>query len=203
MKLILGRKIGMTTVFEKDSAIPVTILEAGPCFVSQIKTMGKDGYNSVQIAYGEAKRINKAQSQQLKKAKINKNLKYFHEFKASKDEKYEGGSEIKVDIFDGVKSVDITGISKGHGFSGTTKRHGFSLGPKTHGSKNYRKPGSIGSTGPQRVLKGKKMAGQYGNKKHTVKKLKLIKTDVEQNLLYVKGAVPGANNGIVVIKDNS
>lgn len=200
MKLLIGRKLGMTTVFENETAVPVTILEAGPCFVSQIKTIEKDKHNKIQIAFGESKNTNKAQKQHLKKAKANQSLKYFKEFEIGEDEKFELGSEIKADIFNDIKNVDITGISKGHGFSGTTKRHNFSLGPKTHGSHNYRKPGSIGSTGPQRVLKGKKMAGQYGNTKHTSKKLKIIKIDLENNLIFARGAVPGANNGIVVIK---
>jgi len=205
MKAILGKKIGMTTYFDAENAIPATVLEVGPCFVSQIKTVGNDGYCSIQIAFGNTKKIKKPQSGHLKKAKITKDLKNIREFRITDDEvkNYQLGQEIKADIFKPGDLIDAEGISKGKGFAGTVKRHNFSTGPKTHGSHNYRKPGSIGATGPQRVLKGTKMAGHMGARKVTAKNIKILEIDLDKNLMFVRGAVPGANTGIVFLKSKS
>ncbi len=201
-KMLIGKKLGMTSVFIDEKAVPATVISLGPCFVSQIKTEKKDGYNAIQLAYGKSKSVNKPQKQHLKKAKLAEDLKSQYEFRTGDTSKFEPGMEIKCDIFETGLSVDATSISKGKGFQGTVKRHNFNTGPKTHGSKNYRKPGSIGATGPQRVLRGKKMAGHMGNQKATIKNLKILEIDIEKNVMILKGAIPGINGSTMVIKDS-
>jgi large subunit ribosomal protein L3 len=201
MKAILGRKIGMTQVTnEKNIVEPVTIIEAGPCFVSQIRTDEKDGYIAVQIAFGDKKNLNITQKGHLKSAKIENNFRFLREFKIEDPTKFELGQEIKADIFTENDKVDAIGISKGKGFQGVIKRHGFSRGPETHGSHHHRHPGSIGSMFPQHVIKGKKMPGHMGNVQITTKNLKIIKIDVKKNIMAIKGAIPGPNKSFVIIR---
>lgn len=202
MKAIIGRKIGMTRIFDQNSQeVQVSLISAGPCIVTQVKNGNLDQAPAVQIGYGSIKENKKPQAGHLKKIK-NEKLKYLREFAISKEEtdKLKPGDEIKVSIFKANDFVDVSGISKGKGFSGVTKRHKFSLGPKTHGSDNYRLPGSIGSTFPQRTIKGKRMAGHKGARSTTSKNLKIIEVDGSKNLLVLQGAIPGAKNSLVVIK---
>lgn len=200
MKFILGRKLGNQQIFEKGKAIPVTVIEAGPCWITQVKTKEKDGYSAVQLGFGESKKITKPLKEHLKKAKISKNLKYFAECKIA-EEKLKLGEKITVGIFQPGDIVKITGTSKGKGFAGVIKRHGFHRGPESHGSDHHRRPGSIGaSSAPSRVFKGKKMPGRTGGKTVTVKNLRVTKVDPENNLLLVSGAVPGPKKGLVKIQ---
>jgi len=200
---LLGNKIGMTQIFDEfGNIIPVTILKVGPCIVTQIKTVLKDGYDSIQIGYG--KTINKSLTQpelgHLQKSNIEP-LKYLKEFRVNKDvENFEIGQILNVDSFSIDQLVNIRGKSIGKGFSGLQKRHNFTRGPMTHGSKNHRAPGSIGmGTTPGRVLPGKKMSGQLGNTITTIKKLKVIQTNTEENILVVKGSVPGKPGNLLSI----
>ena len=200
---LLGNKIGMTQIFdESGNIIPVTILKVGPCVVTQIKTILKEGYDSIQIGYG--KTSNKSLSQpelgHLQKSNI-KSLKYLKEFRISKNiEDFKIGQILNVDSFSVGQLVNIRGKNIGKGFSGLQKRHNFTRGPMTHGSKNHRAPGSIGmGTTPGRVLPGKKMSGQLGNKTTTIKKLKIIQTNSEENILVVKGSVPGKPGNLLSI----
>jgi large subunit ribosomal protein L3 len=200
---ILGRKIGMTTVFEENgNAVPCTIIEAGPCVVTQIKTKEKDGYGSVQIAFGEVKekRSNKPSLGLFKKNKL-KPMKHIKEIPDFPSEEMKIGDEIKVNLFKSGDMVKVTGISKGKGFQGVVKRHGFAGGVRTHGqSDRERAPGSIGgSSYPSRVFKGQRMAGRMGGDKVTVRNLKIIKIIDDSNLILIKGAVPGAITGLVEI----
>ncbi|MBO8139615.1 MAG: 50S ribosomal protein L3 [Thermosipho sp. (in: Bacteria)] len=200
MKMIIGRKIGMTRVFKDDEAIPVTVIKAGPCFVVQKKTVETDGYNAVQIGFEEAKKVNKPMEGVFKKARI-KPLKILKEFRVDDVENYEIGQEIKVDIFEEGDKVDITGWSKGKGFAGAMKRWGFRGGPKSHGAKFHRELGSVGQhSEPARIFKGKKMPGQYGNERVTILNSEIVKIDVDNNLIAVKGGVPGARGGLVLIR---
>ena len=200
---IIGRKISMTQVFGQDGRVDsVTAIEAGPCFVIQIKRVEKEGYDAVQLGFGEAKRLNQPLKGHLKKLGM---LKHLREFKASDIESIEIGHKVDVSIFKAGDVVDVSGISKGKGFAGVVKRHHFGGGPKTHGqSDRHRAPGSIGATTtPGRVLKGKRMAGHMGNERVTVRRLKVVEADPERNLLLVRGAVPGARNGLVTIRKSS
>ena len=200
---IIGRKISMTQVFGQDGRVDsVTAIEAGPCFVIQIKRVEKEGYDAVQLGFGEAKRLNQPLKGHLKKLGM---LKHLREFKASDIESIEIGHKVDVSIFKAGDVVDVSGISKGKGFAGVVKRHHFSGGPKTHGqSDRHRAPGSIGATTtPGRVLKGQRMAGHMGNERVTVRRLKVVAADPERNLLLVRGAVPGARNGLVTIRKSS
>ncbi len=197
---IIGRKLGMTQVFSEDrTVVPVTAIEAGPCFVTQIKRADKEGYNGVQLGFGEAKRLSSAEKGHLKKLGM---LKHLREFEIDDIEAVEVGQKVDVSMFQPGDLVDIIGISKGKGFQGGVKRHGFAGGPKTHGqSDRHRAPGSIGSSAtPGRVFKGIKMAGHMGNERVTVRKLKVVEADAERNLLLVRGAVPGAKNGLLKIR---
>ena len=200
---ILGKKIGMTQIFEDGKMIPVTVIEAGPNFVIQKKTVEKDGYSAIQVGFEEKREKNTTKPLMgiFNKAGV-KPLRYVKEFRVESADTYELGQEIKVDAFDGVEFLDITGTSKGKGTAGVMKRHNFGGNRATHGvSRNHRLGGSIGmSSTPSEVLKGKKMAGRYGNSKVTVQNIKLIKVDVENNLMLVKGAVPGAKNSLLTIK---
>ena len=200
---IIGRKLGMTQVWdENDNVVPVTVILAGPCTVSQVKTEATDGYNAVQIGFGEIKpkHVNKPLGGHFKAQGVEP-MRYLREVRVSADDEYKPGDQVTVADFEGVKSVDVTGVSKGKGFQGTIKRWNFSRGPMTHGSRNQRKPGSIGQCAyPARVRKGLHMAGHMGNERVTVKNLKLVRIDAEQNLMLIKGAVPGGKNAIVQVR---
>jgi len=199
---LLGNKIGMTQIFDKlGNIIPVTILKVGPCVVTQVKTKSKDGYDSIQIGYGNvsSKALTQPELGHLQKSKI-KPLKYLKEFKITEGDEFSIGQVLNVDSFSPGQLVNIRGKSIGKGFAGLQKRHNFTRGPMTHGSKNHRAPGSIGmGTTPGRVLPGKKMAGQLGNKITTVKKLKIIQINLEENVLVIKGSVPGKPGNLLSI----
>jgi large subunit ribosomal protein L3 len=192
---ILGTKVGMTQVFDKETgrAIPVTVVQAGPCTVTQIKTKQTDGYESVQLGYYEVKEkaLSRPELGHLKKADA-KPLRHLQEFLVDAAGEWTVGQEIKSDLFAVGQLVDVSGDSIGRGFAGWQKRHNFARGPMTHGSKNHREPGSTGAgTTPGRVYPGKKMAGRLGGKRITVKKLSVIKVDAESNLILIAGSVPG------------
>lgn len=199
---LLGNKIGMTQIFdESGNIIPVTILKVGPCIVTQIKTKSKDGYDAVQIGYGSVsnKFLTQPQLGHLQKSNIQP-LKYLKEFKIHEDSQFQIGQVLNVDSFQPGQLVNLQGKTIGKGFSGLQKRHNFNRGPMTHGSKNHREPGSIGmGTTPGRVLPGKKMAGQVGNKVRTVQKLKIIQINSEENILVIKGSVPGKPGNLLSI----
>jgi len=199
---LLGNKIGMTQIFdESGNIIPVTILKVGPCVVTQIKTQEKDGYDSIQIGYGNvsSKSLTQPELGHLQKSNIQP-LKYLKEFRINDDCEFEIGQVLNVDSFSPGQLVNIRGKSIGKGFSGLQKRHNFSRGPMTHGSKNHRAPGSIGmGTTPGRVLPGKKMSGQVGNKIATIQKLKVIQTNSDENILVIKGSVPGKPGNLLSI----
>ena len=199
---LLGNKIGMTQIFdESGNIIPVTILKVGPCTVTQIRTKIKNGYTAIQIGYGEVleKCLTQPKLGHLQKINIQP-LKYLKEFRTKEEDKFTIGQVLNLDIFTPGQLVNIQGKSIGKGFSGLQKRHNFTRGPMTHGSKNHRAPGSIGmGTTPGRVLPGKKMAGQLGNKIITVKKLKVIQINSEKNILIVKGSVPGKPGNLLSI----
>jgi large subunit ribosomal protein L3 len=194
---IIGRKLGMTQIFrDSGEAEAVTAVEAGPCSVIQIKTVAKEGYNAVQLGFGEAKWLKSPQRGHLRGLG---QFKYLREFRV--DDIGDIQVNLDVSMFQDGDLVDVTGISKGKGFAGVVKRYGFAGGPKTHGqSDRHRHPGSIGATtSPGRVFKGTRMAGHMGNRRVTVRKLEVLKTDPERNLLLIKGAVPGAKNGLLLI----
>ena len=199
---LLGNKIGMTQIFdESGNIIPVTILKVGPCIVTQIKTKVKDGYDAIQVGYSYSsnKSLTQPQLGHLQKSNIQP-LKYLKEFRIDSTNKFEIGQVINVDLFTAGQLVNIKGKTIGKGFSGLQKRHNFTRGPMTHGSKNHRAPGSIGmGTTPGRVLPGKKMSGQLGNKVKTIKKVKVIQLDSKENILVLKGSVPGKPGNLVSI----
>jgi len=199
---LLGNKMGMTQIFdEAGNIIPVTILKVGPCVVTQVKTKAKDGYDSIQIGYGSVsnKSLTQPELGHLQKSNIQP-LKYLKEFRINEDNEFQIGQILNVDSFLPGQLVNIQGKSIGKGFSGLQKRHNFARGPMTHGSKNHRAPGSIGmGTTPGRVLPGKKMSGQLGNKIITVKKLKVIQINSEENILVIKGSVPGKPGNLLSI----
>ena len=199
---LLGNKIGMTQIFdESGKIIPVTVLKIGPCIITQVKTVLKDGYNAIQIGYGNVSRKSLTQSElgHLQKSNIQP-LKYLKEFRINNPEDFQINQVLNVETFTAGQLVDIRGKSSGKGFSGLHKRHNFTRGPMTHGSKNHRAPGSIGmGTTPGRVLPGKKMAGQLGNKIIKIKKLKIIQIDTKENILVVRGSVPGKPGNLLSI----
>jgi large subunit ribosomal protein L3 len=199
---LLGNKIGMTQIFDEvGNIIPVTILKVGPCVVTQIKTKSKDGYDSIQIGYGNvsSKSLTQPELGHLQKSNIQP-LKYLKEFRVTEENEFSLGQVLNVDSFSPGQLINIRGKSIGKGFTGLQKRHNFSRGPMTHGSKNHRAPGSIGmGTTPGRVLPGKKMAGQLGNKVTTIKKLKVIQINSEENILVIKGSVPGKPGNLLSI----
>lgn len=202
---ILGNKIGMTQIFDDvGNIIPVTLIKAGPCVVTQIKTTLTDGYNAIQIGYGEVKSKTLTQPQFGHLNKLNiKPLKYLKEYKIENPEDFTIGQILTTETFNLGDLINITGKSSGKGFSGLQKRHNFSRGPMTHGSKNHRAPGSIGmGTSPGRVLPGKRMAGQLGNKNVNIKKLKIVKINTDENILVVKGSIPGKPGNLVSITTN-
>jgi large subunit ribosomal protein L3 len=202
-KGLIGKKIGMTSLFMPDGThIPVTVLEVGPCTVTQIKTVATDGYNSLQLGFGNRRgsRVNKPSKGHMKKAG-DKLFSKLREFPVDNPENFNLGQELSVGMFDVGEAVMVTGTSKGRGFQGVVKRHGFHGGKDSHGCKSHRVPGSIGTSAwPSRVSKGKKMPGQYGVDRHTIKNLKIVDIRPEQNLLLVKGAIPGPSSGMVLIK---
>ena len=200
MKALLGTKIGMTQIISEDGrAVPVTLIQAGPVTVTQVKTVDTDGYNAVQVGFDEGKNLSKAVAGHLKAADVTP--KYIREFRVEDPtEELTVGSTIDVTAFELGDVVDATGISKGKGFAGNIKRHNFERHRKTHGGKgNTRKPGSIGSMYPQKVFKGKRMAGRMGHEQVTVKNLVVSYIDAENNLIGLKGAVPGPKKGLIVI----
>ncbi|NLO22843.1 MAG: 50S ribosomal protein L3 [Fibrobacter sp.] len=203
MNGILAKKLGMTQVFtEQGESVPVTVLEAGPCVVVSHKTIDKEGYKAVQVGFGLKKesRSNKAEMGHFNKAGVSPR-EHLAEFDVVDLDAWPVGKEFGAADFADVKQVNVSGISKGRGFAGTIKRHNFHSGPRSHGTHNMREPGSISANSyPGRVFPGKKMAGQYGNKKVTVKHLQVIKVDGEKNLIFVRGAVPGPKNGVIVVR---
>lgn len=204
-KGILGRKLGMTQVFSDDNRmIPVTVIEAGPCRVVQVKTPERDGYSAVQLAFGttKAQRLSKPELGHLKAANADP-AQYLAELRVDDVSGFELGQILKADVFAAGERIDVTGISKGHGFSGVMKRHNFSGQGASHGNhKKHRAPGAIGACAtPARVFKGIRMAGQYGNTKVTTLNLEVVEGDAERNLLLIKGAVPGPAGGLVFIRN--
>ena len=199
---LFGEKLGMTQIYDEDGlAIPVTVIKLEKLTVTQIKTKNNDGYNAIQVGFGEVKKrkLTKAELSHLEKNNLPA-FKYLREFKVENPQEFKIGQEIDFSVWESVKKVDVTGKSIGKGFQGTVKLHNFSRGPMTHGSKNHREPGSIGAgTTPGRVIKGLKMAGQMGNKQVTVKKLTLVKIDKDKNLMLIKGSVPGPEGKMVAI----
>ena len=199
---LLGNKIGMTQIFDEfGNIIPVTILKIGPCIITQIKTILNDGYNAIQIGYENvpSKYLTQSQLGHLQKSNIQP-LKYLKEFHVDNPEDFRVGQALNVDSLSLNQFIDVTGKTTGKGFSGLQKRHNFARGPMTHGSKNHRAPGSIGmGTSPGRVLPGKRMAGQLGNKIRNIKKLKIIQINRNENILIVKGSVPGKPGNLITV----
>ncbi len=198
---LLGRKLGMTQIFDETGVVhPVTVVEAGPCVVTQVKTPEKDGYSAIQLGFGLDKRLTKPeQGHRQPSGFMSRTLR---EVKADDVSEFTVGQVLKADLFTAGDLIDVTGISKGRGFQGGVKRHGFHGGPKTHGqSDRHRAPGSIGSSAtPGRVFKGLRMAGHMGDERVTIQNLRVIRVDTERNLLMIEGSVPGANKGVVVIR---
>lgn len=203
---ILGTKLGMTQVFDEEGrAVPVTVIQAGPCTVTQIKTKETDGYVAIQVGYGEApaKAINKPELGHLVKSNAPP-LRHLCEYRIDDAKNFELGQQIKVDTFAADQIVDVSGNSIGRGFAGYHKRHNFKRGPMSHGSKNHRLPGSTGAgTTPGRVYPGKRMAGRLGGKQVTLRKLKVVRVDPERNLLLIKGSVPGKPGALLNIKPSN
>ena len=203
-KAILATKVGMTQIFGEQGVLtPVTVLQAGPCVVTQVKTLENDGYEAVQLGFGEIREnlVSKPRKGHLAKAGVSAK-RYLKEFRLENAAEYSLGQEIKVDIFSEGDKVDATGITKGKGFQGAIKRHGLSRGPMKHGSKYHRHAGSNGAaTSPGRVFKGKHMPGQMGNVKATVQNLEIVRIDTENNVILVKGAVPGPKKSMIVLKE--
>jgi len=200
---LIGKKLGMTALFTSDGKyIPVTVVQVGPCVVTQIKAMSSDGYNAIQLGFGERKksRINKPMQGHLKKSGA-ECFGFLREVPVDDPGEYKLGQTVSLDLFAIGERIDVTGTTKGRGFAGVIKRHGFHGGKKTHGSHSHRIPGSIGcSAWPAKVVKGKKMPGQYGNNRKTVRNLEIVDIRPEQNLMLIKGAVPGSGYGLVEIK---
>ena len=203
MKGILGKKLGMTQIFtEEGIVVPVTVVEAGPNVVTQVKTVEKDGYNAIQVGFEDAKEksLNKPKKGHLAAANVLK--KHLKEFRVDAVEEFTVGQEIKADLFAAGEKIDVTGTSKGKGFQGPIKRHGQSRGPESHGSRYHRRPGSMGACSfPGRVFKNKKLAGHMGSVKVTVQNLEVVRVDADKNLILVKGAIPGPKGSMVTIKE--
>lgn len=199
---VIGKKLGMTTIFDEQGlAIPVTVVKIDPIVVTQVKTIKTDGYNAIQVGTVAAKEkhLTKAQIGHFKKNKL-ENFRHVQEFRIDNPQDFTVGQAIELSVLDGIEKVDVVGKSIGKGFQGTVKRWNFSRGPMGHGSKNHREPGSIGAgTTPGRVIKGKKMAGNMGNERVTVTKLKLVKVDSENSIVLIKGSVPGPEGKLVTI----
>ena len=202
-KGIIGKKVGMTQIFdEKGNVIPVTVIEAGPCVVAQVKTVETDGYSAVQLGFGDVKekKMNKPEKGHFAKANV-ANKKHLREFKLDDAQNLKVGDEIKADVFVAGDKIDVQGITKGKGFQGVIKRHGQSRGPMGHGSMYHRRPGSMGSTStPGRVFKGKKLPGHMGVATVTIQNLDVVRVDIDKNVILVKGSVPGNKGAILKIK---
>ncbi len=199
---VIGKKLGMTQIFDEHGlAVPVTVIKVDPIVVTQVKTVETDGYNAIQVGTVAAKEkhLTKAQIGHFKKNNL-ENYRHLQEFRVDDASAYTVGQQIELSVLDGIQKVDVVGHSIGKGFQGTVKRHNFGRGPMGHGSKNHREPGSIGAgTTPSRVIKGKRMAGNMGNERVTITKLKLVKVDSENNLVLIKGSVPGCEGRLVTI----
>ena len=199
---IIGKKLGMTQVFDEDgNVIPVTVIQAGPCPVTQVRTVDKDGYEAVQLAFEECKdkHLSKPELGHLKKAGLKHGLRHLAEFQGIGELKV--GDTVTVEQFEDGQMVSVSGVSKGKGFQGTIKRHNFGRGPESHGSHNVRQPGSIGASAyPSRVFKGMRMSGHMGSRRVTQHGLRIVRRDLENNLLLIKGAVPGAKDSVVIVK---
>ena len=202
-KAIIGKKIGMTQIFdEKGSVVPVTVIEAGPCIIAQVKTVETDGYNAIQLGYGDVKenRINRPEKGHFAKAKLTPK-KHLREFRVTDVADATVGNEVKADVFEAGDKIDVQGTTKGKGFQGVIKRHGQSRGPMGHGSMYHRRPGSMGSTStPGRVFKGKKLPGHMGVQTVTIQNLDVIRVDLDKNVILVKGSVPGPKGAILKIR---
>lgn len=203
MQVLIGKKLGMTQIFaETGDATPVSVIQAGPCPIVQVKTPERDGYSAIQIGFGEAKksRVSKPAAGHFNRASLAP-LRVLKEVRVEDASQFKVGDVLNVKIFEGAERVDVAGVSKGRGFAGTIKRYHFQRGPETHGCKNVREPGSVGAnTTPARILKGKRLPGRMGGKNRTTRNLKIVQIDEENNLIFVMGSVPGANNGIVFIR---
>ena len=203
-KGLIGKKLGMTQVFvDNDRLVPVTVVEAGPCVITQIRTMDRDGYSAIQLGFGDIAKgkMNKAQEGHFKSAKVDDGKKYLAEFTVKNAGDFELGQTLTADSFAEGEKAAVIGISKGKGFQGVIKRWGFSGGPGGHGSHFHRSPGAIGACAtPSKVMKGKKLPGRMGNDRVTVKNLEVVKVDTDKNILLIKGCVPGARGGLLLIK---
>jgi len=201
--MLIGKKLGMTQIFEESGkVVPVSVIEAGPCPIVQVKTAEKEGYTAIQIGFDEVKesRISKSENGHFKKANIAPR-RILREVRVGDASSFKVGDTLDVKVFEGAKIVHVTGTSKGRGFAGTIRRHHFMRGRKTHGNKNYRAPGSVGASAfPSRTFPGKRMPGRMGGVQRTTRNLTLVQIDAENNLLFVKGSIPGANNGIVFVR---
>ena len=199
---VIGKKVGMTQIFDEQGlAIPVTVIKVDETVVTQVKTVESDGYNAIQVGTiaAKEKHLTKAQLGHFKKNNLS-NYRHLQEFRVENPQDYKVGDKVELSVLENVEKVDVTGKSIGKGFQGTVKRHNFGRGPMAHGSKNHREPGSIGAgTTPSRVIKGKRMAGNMGNERVTITKLKLVKVDSENSLILIKGSVPGSEGKLVTI----
>ena len=203
-RAILGRKIGMTQLFEGDGRVhPVTVIEAGPCYVVQKKSQARDGYEAIQVGFGEMRErlATRAAAGHYARSRV-KPKRYLREFRVESSDSFELGQEIRVDQWSAGDLVDVVGTSRGRGFAGTIKRWNFHRGPMSHGSMYHRRVGSLGATAPARVFKGRKMPGRLGGERTTTLGLTIVRVDPERNLIMVKGAVPGARGGLVTIRDS-
>jgi len=200
---LIGKKLGMMGLFTPDGRyLPITVLQVGPCVVTQVKTVDTDGYDALQIGFGEKKktRTNKPMAGHFKKSGEN-SFAFLREFAVDKPDEFNLGQPVPIELFEVGERVDVVGTTKGRGFAGVIKRHGFHGGKKTHGSHSHRIPGSIGcSAWPAKVIKGKKMPGRYGNERKTIRNVEIVDIRPEENLIFLKGAIPGAKSGIVEIK---
>jgi len=203
MQILIGKKLGMTQIFAKTGeATPVSVIQAGPCPIVQVKTPETDGYSAIQIGFGEAKksRVSKPAAGHFNRASLAP-LRVLKEVRVADAGQFKVGDVLNVKIFEGAERVNVAGVLKGRGFAGTIKRYHFHRGPETHGCKNVREPGSVGANStPARILKGKRLPGRMGGKNRTTRNLKVVQIDAENNLIFVMGSVPGANNGIVFIR---
>ena len=204
-KAILARKIGMTQIFnEEGHAVPVTVLEAGPCYITQVKSTDSDGYTSIQMGFKSRKeqRVNQPLRGHFQRSGV-KPCRYLREFRVDDLSGFSTGQELRADIFSPGDYVDVSAVSRGKGFAGSIKRHGFSRGPRTHGSHYHRGPGSLGAVDPARVFKGRPLPGRMGGRRRTVQNLKVVQSDGEKNILLVRGSIPGPRGGLVEIKKSS
>jgi large subunit ribosomal protein L3 len=204
--MLIGKKIGMTQLFvESGKVVPVSVIEAGPCPIVQIKTREKEGYAAIQIGFEETResRLTKAEVGHTKKANVTPR-RILREVRVEDPTAFKVGDTLDVKVFEGATIVHVTGTSKGRGFAGTIRRHHFERGRKTHGNKNYREPGSVGASAyPSRIFPGKRLPGRMGGGRRTTRNLTLVQIDAENNLLFVKGSIPGANNGIVIVRTDA